>query len=207
MPKIHINDKGEPGKCSAAPYNCPFASENDHFASADEARANYEAKNAENVIASHRRETRDSRKSIFSRLMGNKSEEGNPNKPSLPELGSENYYIEAGFAHSRELQDIIVHEEQKDGRQIHDLRENFANKYVDRVNRLAQTSSTTPEDFNNLAQSFGVTLELVKQDSELIPWENFQARRINKAQQKMLTYICESLRKIANDETPGSPPR
>ena len=38
----HINSKGEPGSCRAKPGNCPFAGEEEHYGSPEEAREAYE---------------------------------------------------------------------------------------------------------------------------------------------------------------------
>lgn len=42
MSKFHINDAGDPGKCSAQPGNCPFGAEADHYGSRNDARKAYE---------------------------------------------------------------------------------------------------------------------------------------------------------------------
>ncbi len=46
MTRYHINSKtGNPGACSAAPGNCPFGDESNHFGSEAEARTEFEARN------------------------------------------------------------------------------------------------------------------------------------------------------------------
>lgn len=55
MTSFHVNGNGEPGKCSAQKGNCPFGGENDHHASASEARAAYEAQQGANAIPAPRR--------------------------------------------------------------------------------------------------------------------------------------------------------
>jgi len=42
MAKFHINEAGEAGACAATKGNCPFGGEDDHFTSAEAARAFYE---------------------------------------------------------------------------------------------------------------------------------------------------------------------
>lgn len=44
MSKFHINENGDPGKCSAKKGNCPFGGPNDHFDSKEAARTAYEQK-------------------------------------------------------------------------------------------------------------------------------------------------------------------
>ncbi len=41
--KFHVNSNGEAGRCSATKGKCPFGGEDQHFSSADEARAAFEA--------------------------------------------------------------------------------------------------------------------------------------------------------------------
>lgn len=43
MAKYHINPKGDPGLCTAE-FGCPFASSDEHYSTASEARAAYEKK-------------------------------------------------------------------------------------------------------------------------------------------------------------------
>lgn len=47
MSKFHVNEKGEPGKCSAQNGGCPFGGESDHHASPEDARKAFEQANAE----------------------------------------------------------------------------------------------------------------------------------------------------------------
>lgn len=42
MTRFHINDAGNPGECRALHGQCPFGSESEHHASAEEARKAYE---------------------------------------------------------------------------------------------------------------------------------------------------------------------
>lgn len=42
MTKYHVNEKGEPGVCNAREGNCPFASDENHFSTKDDARKFYE---------------------------------------------------------------------------------------------------------------------------------------------------------------------
>jgi hypothetical protein len=44
MAKYHINDKGNPGKCTAQSGNCPFGDDTKHYSSKEEARNVYENK-------------------------------------------------------------------------------------------------------------------------------------------------------------------
>jgi len=50
MSKFHINAAGEAGPCKAENGGCPFGGEADHYATAEEARDAYEAKNASGVL-------------------------------------------------------------------------------------------------------------------------------------------------------------
>lgn len=50
MSKFHINGAGNPGKCTAENGNCPFGGENEHYATAEDARAAYESKQASGVF-------------------------------------------------------------------------------------------------------------------------------------------------------------
>lgn len=50
MSKFHINAEGNAGKCHAT-SKCPFGSSEDHFDTAEEARANYEAKQSVGMFA------------------------------------------------------------------------------------------------------------------------------------------------------------
>lgn len=43
MAKFHVNGKGEAGKCSAVKGNCPFGSDDEHYTSAEAARAAFES--------------------------------------------------------------------------------------------------------------------------------------------------------------------
>lgn len=62
MTIYHVNEKGEPGACSAKKDNCPFGGEANHFASKEAARAAYEQehesfpRSAEAILAFERRE-------------------------------------------------------------------------------------------------------------------------------------------------------
>lgn len=40
----HVNEEGNPGKCSAKSGNCPFGGEDSHFTSPEAARHSYEEK-------------------------------------------------------------------------------------------------------------------------------------------------------------------
>jgi len=42
MAKFHVNDMGEAGRCRAKAGNCPFAGDEDHYSSPEEARVAYE---------------------------------------------------------------------------------------------------------------------------------------------------------------------
>jgi len=42
MAKFHVNDMGEAGRCRAKADNCPFARDEDHYSSPEEARVAYE---------------------------------------------------------------------------------------------------------------------------------------------------------------------
>lgn len=42
MSKYHINENGDPGKCSAMPGNCPYGDDVNHFNSMEAARINFE---------------------------------------------------------------------------------------------------------------------------------------------------------------------
>lgn len=42
MAKFHVNDMGEAGRCRAKADNCPFARDEDHYGSPEEARVAYE---------------------------------------------------------------------------------------------------------------------------------------------------------------------
>jgi hypothetical protein len=53
MVKYHINAKGEAGKCSATQGGCPFGDAQQHYASAADARASYEANQATFAVASN----------------------------------------------------------------------------------------------------------------------------------------------------------
>lgn len=44
MDKYHINRKGDPARCVAAPGGCPFAKDEDHYASKEGARRAFERK-------------------------------------------------------------------------------------------------------------------------------------------------------------------
>lgn len=62
MAKFHINPTtGEPGKCSAKSGGCPFAGEDQHFASPAEARQAFEASNSEATLQSVGRRITDGR--------------------------------------------------------------------------------------------------------------------------------------------------
>lgn len=49
MARYHLNKNGDPGVCSAKPGNCPFGGEEDHFTSAESARAAFEALSSESA--------------------------------------------------------------------------------------------------------------------------------------------------------------
>lgn len=51
MAKFHINNSGEAGACSATKGNCPFGGEDDHFTSAEAARAAYEKTMAPAILS------------------------------------------------------------------------------------------------------------------------------------------------------------
>lgn len=48
---FHINDKGEPGKCSATQGKCPYGGEHQHYPSAEVAQKAYELSMAAQVVA------------------------------------------------------------------------------------------------------------------------------------------------------------
>lgn len=49
--KFHINEMGNPGKCSAQKGGCPFGEESDHYDSADSARSGFEKAKTEQLFA------------------------------------------------------------------------------------------------------------------------------------------------------------
>jgi len=55
MTKIHLNDKGDPGKCSATIGRCPFGDEAQHYPSMKEARAAFERMMTDETFNSHQK--------------------------------------------------------------------------------------------------------------------------------------------------------
>jgi len=53
----HVNEEGNPGKCSAKSGNCPFGGEDSHFTSPEAARHSYEEKQSkkEDAVKSWKR--------------------------------------------------------------------------------------------------------------------------------------------------------
>lgn len=54
MTRYHITEKGNPGRCTAKPGNCPIGDEGEHFEDPTAAREAYEAKQ-ESVLAGHKK--------------------------------------------------------------------------------------------------------------------------------------------------------
>lgn len=53
---FHVNPKtGNPGRCSARNGNCPFGNAEEHYATKEQAREAFEAKNIEEVTVSHKK--------------------------------------------------------------------------------------------------------------------------------------------------------
>ncbi len=65
---FHINGKGEAGKCSASKGNCPFGEVEDHFASAEDARASYERSMANHPAGRGRQKVANSDLAIYGDL-------------------------------------------------------------------------------------------------------------------------------------------
>jgi hypothetical protein len=57
--RFHVNDFGNAGPCEANPGNCPFASEDEHYATKEEAQKAYERKNAsKNLLTLKKKSTK-----------------------------------------------------------------------------------------------------------------------------------------------------
>lgn len=65
MAKYHINSKGDSGICSAEAGGCPFGSESEHHASAEDARKSYEKENATRQFETHKAPTEDEVKAFM----------------------------------------------------------------------------------------------------------------------------------------------
>ena len=66
MAKYHINSKGEPGACTAAPGNCPFGENTQHYETAEAAREAYEARNDGQTFSVAKKQMRAETKAAIS---------------------------------------------------------------------------------------------------------------------------------------------